>query len=448
MKWGPFMSVYSARKPSHQNPAALKTLEFFNRIFSGAPVGPFAIRLWNGSEWRHGKEPPRFTLELKHPGALLRMFWRSSELSLGEAFIYDDFDIHGDMEACFELAGFLVGRRWGVKDKFRLGRELLRLAGRQRGPGKGTPVALQGRVHSKQRDAEAVQYHYNVSNEFYRLWLGRHMVYSCAFFHDPNESLDQAQVRKLDYLCRKLRLKPGEKLLDIGCGWGGLILHAARSYGVEALGVTLSQPQADLADERIRAAGLAAHCRVEVRDYRDLALEPQFDKLVSVGMFEHVGEAKLPEYFGRAYQLLKPRGVFLNHGINQAIDAPRNKHTSFIDKYVFPDGELVPLSTSLRVAEEAGFEIRDVESLREHYAMTLRRWYQSLQSEREKAIALTSPVIYRIWQIYMAGSAYGFETRRLGLNQTLLVKSQRRASGLPLTRCDWYQPCPSSSCSS
>ncbi len=437
------MSGQLAWQPSGQDPAVLKILDFFDRVFAGAPIKPFAIRFWNDSEWQHGSEPPRFTLELKHPAALRRMFWRPSELSLGEAFILGDFDVHGDLEAGFELADFLIGRHWRLSEKLRLGQKLLRLPGKQP-PGEGRGTAnLHGRTHSKQRDAQAVQYHYNVSNDFYRLWLDQRMVYSCAFFHSPDESLDEAQYQKLDYICRKLRLKPGEKLLDIGCGWGGLIVHAAEKYGVEALGITLSRPQADLANERILAAGLADRCRVEVCDYRDVPTDLRFDKLVSVGMFEHVGEAKLPDYFHKAYRLLKSGGVFLNHGITESMTNAPNEGPSFIDKYVFPDGELMPISTSLRVAEETGFEIRDVESLREHYAMTLRLWGKRLETNREKAIELTCPVTYRVWRIYMAGSAYGFETGRLGLYQTLLVKSERQASGLPLTRCDWYRPCPS-----
>jgi cyclopropane-fatty-acyl-phospholipid synthase len=269
------------------------------------------------------------------------------------------------------------------------------------------------------------------------------MVYSCALFHSRDESLDEAQYNKLDYICRKLRLKPGEKLLDIGCGWGGLIMHAVENYGVEALGITLSQPQADLANAKIRAAGLADRCRAEICDYRDVPTDRLFDKLVSVGMIEHVGEAKLPEYFHKAFQLLKPGGVFLNHGITESMQREPATGPSFIDKYVFPDGELLPISTSLRVAEETGFEIRDVEGLREHYALTLRHWVKRLEANREKAIALTSPETYRIWRIYMAGSAYSFETGRIGLFQSLLVKSGRQAPPLPLTRCDWYQQCPS-----
>jgi len=426
-----------------EDPAVLKNLEFFNTVVASAPVKPFAIRLWNGTEWQHSKEPPRFILELKHPAALRRLLWRPNELSLGEAYISNEFEVLGDVEASFELAEHLMGRQWRISEKLRLGRKLLSLPSKRDAGKRRDTLKLRGRTHSKRRDAQAVQYHYNISNDFYRLWLDQRMVYSCALFHSRNDSLDEAQYNKLDYICRKLRLKPGEKLLDIGCGWGGLIMHAAEKYRVEALGVTLSQPQADLANAKIRAAGLTDRCRAEICDYRDVPTDRLFDKLVSVGMIEHVGEAKLPAYFSKAFQLLKPGGVFLNHGITESMQRESAGGPSFIDKYVFPDGELLPISTSLRVAEEAGFEIRDVEGLREHYALTLRHWVKRLEENREKAIALTSPETYRIWRIYMAGSAYSFETGRIGLYQSLLVKSGRQATRLPLTRCDWYQKCPS-----
>lgn len=427
-----------ARKSSSQDFTIAKVFDFLDRILADAPTRSFAVQLWDGSKWQSA-ENPRFTLEIKSPAALRRIFWRPTELSLGEAYIFDDFDIHGDLEACFELADYLVNRDWCLSEKLQLGHQLLRLPAGKSSSGGRAAARLRGRTHSKQRDAEAIAYHYNVSNNFYRLWLDERMIYSCAYFHDVEDSLDEAQHWKLDYICRKLRLKPGERLLDIGCGWGGLIMHAAQNYQVEALGITLSQPQADLANERIKEAGLAGHCRVEVCDYRDVSESTPFDKLVSVGMFEHVGEEKLPEYFRKAYQLLKPGGVFLNHGITQSMTQVP-KGPSFIDKYVFPDGELLPISTSLRFAEEADFEVRDVENLREHYALTLRHWVRRLETERKEAIRLTCPVTYRIWRIYMAGSAYGFETGRIGLCQSLLARSGQKSSGLPLTRRDWYQP--------
>jgi cyclopropane-fatty-acyl-phospholipid synthase len=273
------------------------------------------------------------------------------------------------------------------------------------------------------------------------------MVYSCAYFHAPDEELDTAQECKLDYICRKLRLCPGQRLLDIGCGWGGLVIHATERYGVDATGITLSRPQAELANQRIAEAGLAGCCCVRVQDYREIDEPGVYDALVSVGMFEHVGAALLPAYFAQAWRLLRPGGVFLNHGIasratlawppGQA-DKPQRGPT-FSDTYVFPDGELVPINVTLHAAEEAGFEVRDVEGLREHYALTLRHWVRRLEAHHDQAIRFADELTYRVWRLFMSGSAHGFAHGRLNIYQALLIKSDARGkSGLPLTRDDWY----------
>jgi cyclopropane-fatty-acyl-phospholipid synthase len=295
---------------------------------------------------------------------------------------------------------------------------------------------LSGALHSKQRDRRAVTYHYD-SNDFYALWLDRRLVYSCGYFKSAGDDLDTAQEQKLDYICRKLRLRRGDRILDLGCGWGGLLQYAAAKYGVEAFGITLSVPQAELARERFREAGVSDQCRVEVSDYRDLDLSQQYDKLVSIGMFEHVGKSLLPEYFSRAWALLRPGGVFLNHGIAASATFVR-KGPSFVDKYVFPDGELVPIHRTLRVAEACGFEVRDVESLREHYMFTLRHWVRRLEANSDEARKIAGDVIYRVWRLYMSGSAHAFQTGRLNLYQTLLSKPDHGESRLPLTREDWY----------
>jgi len=426
-----------------RDPTISKSLGFLEKIFSGSPFRAFAVKLWDGTLWQPDNAEPHFTLELKHPGALRRMFWAPRELALGEAYIYGDFDIHGNIEDCFKLSDYLLERTWHIKEKVRLAKDLITLPACRPALAHDQTARLKGAPHSKQRDAQAISYHYNVSNEFYQLWLDKQMVYSCAYFHSKEEDLDSAQWRKLDYICRKLRLKPGTRLLDIGCGWGGLIMHAAGNYGVNALGITLSQNQADLANERIRTAGLSDRCAVRVLDYRDVDEHEPFDTLVSVGMFEHVGESQLGTYFQKALRLLKPGGVFLNHGITESAQRPPKQGPSFIDKYVFPDGELLPITTSLRVAEEAGFEIRDLENLREHYVLTLRHWVERLTNHRKRAIEMTSEVTYRIWQLYMAGSAYGFETGEMSLHQALLLRPEDKASSLPLTRGDWYRPYPS-----
>jgi len=288
------------------------------------------------------------------------------------------------------------------------------------------------------RDRQAVAYHYDMSNAFYSLWLDERMVYSCAYFTDPGDNLDTAQERKLDYLCRKLRLRRGERVLDIGCGWGGLVIHAAKNYGVEAHGITLSGPQAELANERIRQAGLSDRCRVDVRDYREIQAPESYDKLISVGMFEHVGESRLLEYFQGAFRLLRPGGVFLNHGIACNSGFPPVSGPSFSDHYIFPDGELLPIGTTLRTAEASGFEVRDLESLREHYVLTLRHWVQRLEARREEACSVTDEKTYRLWRLYLAGAAHKFLVGQNSVYQVLLSKTVDGKSGLPLTRGDWY----------
>ena len=296
---------------------------------------------------------------------------------------------------------------------------------------------LSGEVHSKRRDRAAIRYHYDLVPEFFALWLDPYMLYSSAYFTDDSD-LDNAQERKLDYICRKLRLHAGDHLLDIGCGWGGLLVYAARHFGVEALGIPLSVRQAETARGCIHDARLEKHCRVEVCDYRELDLSQQFDKIVSIGMFEHVGKALLPEYFARAWQLLRPGGAFLNSGI-ASVHSRVHKGPSFEDRYVFPDGELVALGTSITVAETTGFEVRDVESLREHYAMTLHEWVRRLENHVDEAKRLTDEVTYRIWRLSMAGSAHQFRLGDLNLYQMLLAKPSHGNAGMPLTRSDWYR---------
>ncbi len=420
--------------------AVAHSLAFLQALLGDYHPRDFSVRLWDGSQWPAETISPRFTLILKHPGALRQMFRdTTTDLCLGEAYVYDDFDIEGDIEATFPVADYLMGLDWSLTTRLRMGWELLHLPGKREHSGDGRRAAtLSGQPHSVERDRQAVTYHYDVSNDFYALWLDRRMVYSCAYFASPDEDLDTAQERKLDYICRKLRLRSNERLLDIGCGWGGLVIHAAQHYGVDALGITLSRPQAELANERIRQAGLGDRCRVEVRDYRELDEPEGFDKLVSVGMFEHVGEALLPVYFRQAWRLLRPGGAFLNHGIARRATDPLPKGPTFSDRYVFPDGELVPINVTLHHAEEAGFEVRDVESLREHYALTLRHWVRRLEAHHEQALQVVDEPTYRVWRLFMSGSAYGFSVGRLNVYQALLVKPDQGDSRLPLTRADWY----------
>ncbi len=419
---------------------SLQSAEFLDVLLKNYPKRDFQVRLWDQTTW--GTEHrPRFTLVLKHPGTLRSMFSSPSELALGEAYIYDDFDIEGDIEATFDLADYLLGQERSLGESLDLSRRLAELP-KEDHPRSSLRLIELGNRHSRERDRQAIHYHYDLPTEFYSLWLDPGMVYSCAYFSNPDEDLESAQIRKLDYICRKLRLRPEDRLLDIGCGWGALILHAASHYGARCVGITLSVPQAEVARERLRSAGLSGRCRVEVSDYRDIDHDLQYDKMVSVGMFEHVGEALLPEYFRLAWNLLRPGGVFLNDGIAYCATY-RRQGPSFTDRYVFPDGELVPISTSLRAAELNGFELRDVESLREHYSLTLQHWVRRLEGHREEANRITDDTTYRIWRLYMAGSAHGFRSGRLNVYQALFAKPLHGHSGVPLTRSDWYSNTPS-----
>ena len=420
--------------------AAANALKVLQLLLQDYHPRDFTICFWDGSQWPAETDPPRFKLIFKHPDALRSMLLNAAtDLLISEAYLSDHLDVEGDFEAAMPLGYYLLSRRWPASTLLRLGWHLFRMpaAGRFLRNGR-QPARLNGEMHSKERDRQAVTYHYNVSNNFYALWLDQRMVYSCAYFEKADEDLDAAQTRKLDYICRKLRLRPGERLLDIGCGWGGLVIHAAQRYGVDALGITLSRNQADLANKRIARIGVHNRCRVEVRDYRDLNDIGGYDKLVSVGMFEHVGESRLPLYFGHAWRLLRPGGVFLNHGIARRETDPQPTGPTFISRYVFPDGELVPIHSTLRYAEAAGFEVRDIESLREHYTLTLRHWARGLELHRDQALRVVGDPTYRVWRLFLHGSAYGFSVGLLNIYQAVLLKPNNGHSGLPLTRGDWY----------
>jgi cyclopropane-fatty-acyl-phospholipid synthase len=445
----------------------------------------FAVRFWDGATWP--EEPGcsrRFTLVLESPSTLFEIVMAPTDLALGEAYAFRGLDIEGDVESALDLADELLRRRREIRlvEGIRLWLQLRSLtratrtpssaqpgdrigngaheptspprrSGRARSPIRQSSAGRWGRPKPRQKhtpayDKSAIAYHYDVSNEFYQLWLDRRMVYSCAYFATPDEDLDSAQERKLNYICRKLRLQPGERLLDLGCGWGGLVMHAVQQFGVHALGITLSRAQAEFAGRRIEELGLSDRCRVEHQDYRKLAagtasnseaaVSGRYDKIACVGMFEHVGEASLLECLKQTWDLLKPGGAFLFHGITRGYHSPLPE-PSFVTRYVFPNGELVPISTILQAAEKAGFEVRDAESLREHYVLTLRRWVERLEANCEEATRLTDAETYRVWKLFMAASAQRFRVAKLNLHQVLLAKPDSRGSSrLPLTRADWY----------
>jgi cyclopropane-fatty-acyl-phospholipid synthase len=293
----------------------------------------------------------------------------------------------------------------------------------------------------KQHDAQAIAFHYDVSNEFYALFLDRRMVYTCAYYRRPDGDLDQAQEDKLDLVCRKLRLEPGERLLDIGCGWGSLAMWAAEHYGVTVQGVTLSRAQADWAGDAIRRAGLEGRVRVDHMDYRDLPAGMPFDKVAAVGVIEHIGIANYPSYFARVYDLLAPGGLFLNHGITHYKQWRRSSQTDFLERYVFPNGQMDNVSHILDVLERASFEILDVESLRAHYARTTRQWVERLQANADRARALVGERTYRTWIAYLASSAVGFTNGTLGLYQVVASRADpARRAAVPTTREAIYAP--------
>jgi cyclopropane-fatty-acyl-phospholipid synthase len=414
----------------------------------------FDVRFWDGAVDRGQIAPSPFTLVLNRPAALRRMLLPPNELSIVESYISGDVDIDGSMEAASKLSAAIGGRLRSPLAVARLVRMVLGLPGQAEDDLATIRFPEQARKlgprHTPVRDAAAIHYHYDVGNDFYKLWLDKRMVYSCAYFRFPEDSLDAAQEAKLDLICRKLRLKPGERLLDIGCGWGGLIMYAAEHYGIDATGITLSENQAAFAKERIEQAGLGNRCRVAIRDYRTLNDGDAYDKISSIGMIEHVGASHLPVYFSSAFRALKPGGLFMNHGI-VSLSEPRPRPLrdrvfrkfwradAFIDTYVFPDGKLTAAHDVVAAAEGAGFEVRDVESLREHYAMTLRRWVRSLEEKSREATALVGEHHFRIWRLYMAASANAFTNAAINVIQTLLAKPDAEGkSNLPLTREDLY----------
>ena len=407
---------------------------------------PFRLRFWDGSVT--GAESP-FTLVIARRRALRRLLWAPDEIGLARAYVTGDLDVDGDLFAALaqvlELLrpGNIVGQRPGLRTVAALAGAALRLGAV--GPPPRPPreeVRLRGHRHTRRRDAEAIAHHYDIGNEFYRLVLGDSMTYSCAYWAPPAadvaepDDLGIAQFAKCDLISRKLGLAPGMRVLDVGCGWGTFALHAARTYGVQVVGVTLSSAQADFARRRMADEGVADQVEIRVQDYRDIDDGP-FDAIASIGMAEHVGSANLADYGADLFRLLRPRGRLLNHAISLRPDDPQQgpEESSFIDRYVFPDGELVPIARMVSTLEDAGFEVRDIESLREHYALTLRAWCANLDRSWDAAVAASTSARARVWRLYMTASAMSFESNDIGVNQVLAVRPDDRGrSGFPLTR--------------
>jgi cyclopropane-fatty-acyl-phospholipid synthase len=417
------------------------------RLFSGIDL-PVSVILADGTPLFASTDAPATTFVLAHPGVLRSLTARASDLAAGEAVVHGDIQIRGDAEAAFAAMDAIVGLRT-PKEWLTIGALITRLPRTRSAltPARGRgPARLHGRVHSIERDRLAISYHYDVSNEFFALWLGHEMTYSCAYFRHETDTLDQAQADKYDLICRKLRLRAGERLLDVGCGWGGLVRFAAREYGARTVGITLSRRQAEYAQARGAAEGLDALSRVVLLDYRELGALGPFDKAASIGMVEHVGEERLPDYFRCVYDALVPGALFLNHGIVRQHAAARGLAgrffppvSRFIEQYVFPDGDIPRLWSMSRASQDEGFEVRDVENLREHYALTLRRWVAGLEAHEAQARALVGDETYNVWRFYMSGCARTFAVGRMGLVQMLLAK--RTADGralVPPTRDDIY----------
>ena len=389
--------------------------QIYNRLIEAGDGPSVAMRAWDGTTW--GPNPSDATIILQHPGALRALLAPPSDLTAAEAYIFDDVDFEGDIYAILEFARMLEPlSRQPAKVATLLGL-LARLPKVHRRPDR--PV-LRGRLHTKGRDKAAISAHYDTGNEFFMTFLDPLMVYSCAYFLDVSEPLEVAQRRKLDVICRKLELGSGMRFLDIGCGWGSLVIHAAVRYGVEAVGVTISHEQAELARRRVKEAGVEDRVSIIEQDYRDI--DGAFDGIASVGMFEHVGRAQLDTYFAKVETLLAPGARFLNHGITNRDRSGAPKTATFVNTYVFPDGELIPVEEVIGSAAAAGFEVRDLESIRTSYAETLRRWVDGIERHRESAVALSSETTYRIWRLYMAGSSLAFTHAGISVYQMLLQR--------------------------
>jgi cyclopropane-fatty-acyl-phospholipid synthase len=388
--------------------------------YDGSSVGPVA------SDAR---------LVLRSRDALAYILTAPGEIGFARAYVSGALEVEGDIFAALQLRDRLPdvkldGRTWLTMAR------LVGAGGFRRPPIPREEARLHGRRHTKERDAAAIAHHYDVSNDFYRIVLGPSMTYSCAVWEDDTTTLEDAQTNKYELICRKLALRPGMRLLDVGCGWGGMAMYAAEQYDVHAVGVTLSRRQAEYAIDAVKRAGLDDRVEIRVQDYRDVSDGP-YDAISSIGMFEHVGLARLGEYFSDLYALVRPEGRVLNHGISRRPGGrPNFQRRSFIDRYVFPDGELHEIGTVVSQMQQSEFEVRHVESLREHYALTLRRWVANLEAEWDAAVAVAGEGRARVWRLYMAASACNFEAGRNEIHQTLAVRAAHGRSAMP-RRPDW-----------
>jgi cyclopropane-fatty-acyl-phospholipid synthase len=406
------------------------------KVFEGVLGSDLPVRVecYDGSAV--GPEEAPATVVIRSPRVLQRVATAPGELGFARAYVAGELDVRGDL--LFALSALrervdqvrLDPGRWATVLRA-IGLGALRPL-----PPPPEEVRLRGRRHSRARDAAAISHHYDVSNAFYRLVLGPSMTYSCGVWPSADATLEQAQEAKYDLICRKLALRPGMRLLDVGCGWGGMAMHAATHHGVSAVGVTISQKQAEWAEKAVAEAGLSDRVEIRLQDYRDVDDGP-YDAISSIGMFEHVGLAQLDMYFDRLFALLRPEGRLLNHGISRpSARRARFARRSFIDRYVFPDGELHEVGSVVSMIQRSGFEVRHVESLREHYALTLRAWVANLERSWDEAVAEVGIARARIWRLYMAGAALNFEAGRTQVHQVLAIRSDGGRAAMPLLP-DW-----------
>lgn len=406
---------------------------------------PLHVTCWDGSTT--GDPDALVGITVNSPRALRRLLWDPNELGLARAYVAGELEVHGSVFDLLGLRDQIGGRdddvalHIGPAEWLRIARAAHRLGAIGARPAPPREEArLRGRRHSKDRDAAAISHHYDVGNDFYRLVLGPTMTYSCAYFPEPGTGLNEAQELKYELIARKLGLAPGMRLLDVGCGWGGMVLHAARYHGVEAVGVTISAEQATLARRRVRDAGLDDRVEVRLQDYRDVHDGP-YDAISSIGMFEHVGIEQLSAYLRGLRDLLRHGGRLLNHAISRTEGEGRIEPDSFVARYVFPDGELHEVGRVVSALQDEGLECRDVESLREHYARTLRHWVTNLEANWDEAVALAGGARARIWRLYMAGSALGFEAHRINIHQVLVTRNaEDGTSAMAPTRADFVAP--------
>ncbi|MDQ3964379.1 MAG: cyclopropane-fatty-acyl-phospholipid synthase family protein [Actinomycetota bacterium] len=418
---------------------------FLLRVLRREP--PIEIRFWDGSSIGSGAS----AVVLRSPTALRRLLYAPGELGFGRAYVSGDIDIERDIYDVLQVRDGLAAPTQDLRIRFgslaliRLLRACVRIGAFGLPPSPPAEEAhLKGALHSKKRDAAAIAHHYDVGNEFYRLVLGETMTYSCAYFERDDATLDDAQVAKYELICRKLGLQPGMRLLDVGCGWGGMLLQAAKRHGVTGVGVTLSRSQADFAAKRVAEEGVGDRIEIRYQDYRDVDDGP-FDAISSIGMFEHVGMKELGRYFGVLKRVLAPGGRLLNHAISRPGGRGGFAKNSFVARYVFPDGELLDVGSVVTAMQTQGFEVRDVESLREHYARTLRAWVANLEANWDEAVSLVGLPRAKIWRLYMAGSALSFEAGRINIHQVLgVAPTSTGASRMPATRRSFVDPAATS----